>query len=192
MVRFHVTFSLTTLFHGPLLSLLLLSFLDISSGKSSVLSSVHQKQSNEGVHEFSSLTKFSFPHYVSNEFRRNFHHSSVGGSRHTRNSKDRNFNGDGAGKVGNVGGSAKNVSRASKESGESEVIRVKDEFYWDNEFTHYNVGVLLVSGTGSSFDLEKCSPAVDMAIDTVNDIYLRPHKIMLHKVPGRLVSFLDF
>ncbi|ODM94989.1 Atrial natriuretic peptide receptor 1 [Orchesella cincta] len=51
-----------------------------------------------------------------------------------------------------------------------------------SEFTHYNVGVLLVSGTGSSFDLEKCSPAVDMALDIVNQAYLRPHKIFLQKI----------
>jgi hypothetical protein len=60
---------------------------------------------------------------------------------------------------------------------------VHDPF--ETGFTHYNVGVLLVSGTGSSFDSEKCSPAVDMALDIVNEVYLRPHKIKLHKVTRR-------
>lgn len=64
--------------------------------------------------------------------------------------------------------------------------------YDTTEFTHYNVGVLLVSGTGSSFDLEKCSPAVDMALDIVNQVYLRPHKIFLHKIQKRLVDISCF
>jgi len=58
------------------------------------------------------------------------------------------------------------------------------------EFTHYNVGVLLVSGTGSSFDLEKCSPAVDMALDYVNEVYLKHHRVVIHKVQNRFV--MDF
>lgn len=61
--------------------------------------------------------------------------------------------------------------------------------YDTSHFTHFNVGVLLVSGTGSSFDLEKCSPAVDMALELVNQIYLRPHKIFLHKIQKRLATF---
>lgn len=66
--------------------------------------------------------------------------------------------------------------------GESDLVWVGE---WEQGFTHYNVGVLLVSGTGSSFDLEKCAPAVDMALETVNEVYLRPHKIRLNKVQNR-------
>jgi len=52
---------------------------------------------------------------------------------------------------------------------------------------HFNVGVLLVSGTGSGFDLEKTSPAVDLALDYVNQVYLRPHRIVLDKVQSRYI-----
>jgi hypothetical protein len=58
-------------------------------------------------------------------------------------------------------------------------------FFDEFGMRHFNVGVLLVSGTGSGFDLEKTSPAVDLAIEHVNQIYLRQHNIVLDKVQSR-------
>jgi len=58
-------------------------------------------------------------------------------------------------------------------------------FLLHNEYVRYNVGVLLVSNTGASFDLEKCAPAVDLALDYVNEVYMSPHGIVLDKVQSR-------
>jgi hypothetical protein len=65
-------------------------------------------------------------------------------------------------------------------------------FYDEFGFRHYNVGVLLVSGTGMSFDTEKISPAVDMALDIINNVYLKPHKIVLDKVQKRYATSTSF
>uniref|UniRef100_A0A1A9VKN1 Receptor ligand binding region domain-containing protein n=1 Tax=Glossina austeni TaxID=7395 RepID=A0A1A9VKN1_GLOAU len=49
----------------------------------------------------------------------------------------------------------------------------------------YNVGVLMASHLDSPFDLERCGPAVDLALDVINDEFLRPHNITLRKVQAR-------
>lgn len=48
----------------------------------------------------------------------------------------------------------------------------------------YNVGVLMASHLNSPFDLERCGPAVDLALAEVND-FLNVHNVQLHKVQGR-------
>lgn len=50
---------------------------------------------------------------------------------------------------------------------------------------YYNVGVLMVSHLNSPFDLERCGPAVDMALEEINEKFLVQHKIALRKVQGR-------
>ncbi|XP_069678523.1 atrial natriuretic peptide receptor 1 isoform X2 [Periplaneta americana] len=45
----------------------------------------------------------------------------------------------------------------------------------------YNVGVLMASSLDSPFDLERAGPAVDMALDLVNQDFLSQHNIKLHK-----------
>lgn len=73
---------------------------------------------------------------------------------------------------------------------------------------YLNVGVLMASnlGTGlfvfnsveieferyfppinvdSPFDLERCGPAVDLALEEVNEVFLKSHRIELKKVQGR-------
>ncbi|XP_068144161.1 atrial natriuretic peptide receptor 1 [Drosophila tropicalis] len=45
----------------------------------------------------------------------------------------------------------------------------------------YNVGVLMASHLDSPFDLERCGPAVDLALDQINKVFLRPHNITLVK-----------
>lgn len=51
--------------------------------------------------------------------------------------------------------------------------------------THYNVGVLMASRLDSPFDLERCGPAVDLALAEVNDHFLSGHGIQLRKVQER-------
>ncbi|CAF4914638.1 unnamed protein product [Pieris macdunnoughi] len=48
--------------------------------------------------------------------------------------------------------------------------------------TVYKVGVLMASRLDSPFDLERCGPAVDIALDTVNEKFLAHHNIELQKV----------
>ena len=67
-------------------------------------------------------------------------------------------------------------------------VLYRNEDFDNTGFAHYNVGVLLVSGTGYGFDLEKCSPAIDMALDYVNQVFLRPHRIHLDKVQRRYIN----
>lgn len=54
-----------------------------------------------------------------------------------------------------------------------------------DEFRYYNVGVLMASRLDSPFDLERCGPAVDLALEDVNDKFLRQHRIQLRKVQAR-------
>ncbi|KAJ9597976.1 hypothetical protein L9F63_011177, partial [Diploptera punctata] len=49
----------------------------------------------------------------------------------------------------------------------------------------YNVGVLMASRLDSPFDLERAGPAVDMALELVNDKFLRQFNVSLHKVQAR-------
>lgn len=51
----------------------------------------------------------------------------------------------------------------------------------------YKVGVLMASRLDSPFDLERCGPAVDLALDKVNEKFLAHHGIELQKVQGRYV-----
>lgn len=49
----------------------------------------------------------------------------------------------------------------------------------------YNVGVLMASSLDSPFDLERAGPAVDMALELVNQEFLSQHNIRLHKQQAR-------
>lgn len=53
------------------------------------------------------------------------------------------------------------------------------------EWTELNVGVLMASHLDSPFDLERCGPAVDLALERVNTEFLQEHRIRLRKVQGR-------
>lgn len=53
------------------------------------------------------------------------------------------------------------------------------------EWTELNVGVLMASHLDSPFDLERCGPAVDLALERVNKEFLREHRVRLRKVQGR-------
>lgn len=55
----------------------------------------------------------------------------------------------------------------------------------NNNFTEYNVGVLMASHLDSPFDLERCGPAVDMALEEINERFLASHKVRLQKHQGR-------
>lgn len=50
---------------------------------------------------------------------------------------------------------------------------------------YLNVGVLMASQLDSPFDLERCGPAVDLALEEVNEVFLKHHQIQLRKVQGR-------
>ncbi|XP_050550728.1 atrial natriuretic peptide receptor 1 [Spodoptera frugiperda] len=52
----------------------------------------------------------------------------------------------------------------------------------------YKVGVLMASRLDSPFDLERCGPAVDLALDKVNEKFLAHHGIELQKVQGSYPS----
>lgn len=56
----------------------------------------------------------------------------------------------------------------------------------------YKVGVLMASRLDSPFDLERCGPAVDLALDKVNEKFLSHHGIELQKVQGRWVICIVF
>lgn len=54
-----------------------------------------------------------------------------------------------------------------------------------SERTVYKIGVLMASRLDSPFDLERCGPAVDLALDKVNEKFLAHHNVELQKVQGR-------
>lgn len=56
---------------------------------------------------------------------------------------------------------------------------------YSDEFVYYNVGVLMTTKLNSPFDLERCGPAVDLALQTVNQDMLRMHRVQLRKVQAR-------
>lgn len=55
----------------------------------------------------------------------------------------------------------------------------------EQSYKYYNVGVLMASHLDSPFDLERCGPAVDMALEEVNEKFLAQHRIKLKKVQAR-------
>lgn len=63
---------------------------------------------------------------------------------------------------------------------ESNSLKVENE-----RFRYYNIGVLMASRLDSPFDLERCGPAVDLALEEVNDKFLMQHGIQLRKVQAR-------
>lgn len=56
---------------------------------------------------------------------------------------------------------------------------------YSDQMRFYNVGVLMASHLDSPFDLERCGPAVDLALEEVNEHFLKQHNIRLQKVQGR-------
>ncbi|XP_070154307.1 atrial natriuretic peptide receptor 1 isoform X5 [Polyergus mexicanus] len=58
---------------------------------------------------------------------------------------------------------------------------------YGNSLRVYNVGVLMASHLDSPFDLERCGPAVDLALAEVND-FLSVHNVQLRKVQGSYPS----
>lgn len=54
-----------------------------------------------------------------------------------------------------------------------------------DDFRYYNIGVLMASRLDSPFDLERCGPAVDLALEEVNDKFLAKYGIQLNKVQAR-------
>lgn len=61
---------------------------------------------------------------------------------------------------------------------------LKDQFYEDG-FRIFNVGVLMASKLDTPFDIEKCGPAVDMALEEINRKFLAHHKVRLVAVRDR-------
>ncbi|XP_055547938.1 atrial natriuretic peptide receptor 1 isoform X1 [Wyeomyia smithii] len=62
----------------------------------------------------------------------------------------------------------------------------KDE--GDGNYTTFNVGVLMASHLDSPFDLERCGPAVDLALEKINEFLLKSHNIKLTKVQASYAS----
>ncbi|KAJ3648142.1 hypothetical protein Zmor_019965 [Zophobas morio] len=54
-----------------------------------------------------------------------------------------------------------------------------------DQYRYYNIGVLMASHLDSPFDLERCGPAIDMALEQINDRFLAHHGIRLKKVQER-------
>ncbi|XP_054277953.1 atrial natriuretic peptide receptor 1-like [Macrosteles quadrilineatus] len=52
----------------------------------------------------------------------------------------------------------------------------------------YNVSVLMASRLDSPFDLERCGPAIDLALEEINDKFLSHHNIKLQKVQESYLS----
>lgn len=61
-----------------------------------------------------------------------------------------------------------------------------------DKFRYYNIGVLMASRLDSPFDLERCGPAVDLALEEVNDKFLMQHGIQLRKVQARYEQLFSF
>nr|XP_022900873.1 atrial natriuretic peptide receptor 1-like [Onthophagus taurus] len=57
-----------------------------------------------------------------------------------------------------------------------------------DQYRYYNVGVLMASHLDSPFDLERCGPAVDLALEEINDRFLAHHRIKLRKVQASYPS----
>lgn len=55
----------------------------------------------------------------------------------------------------------------------------------NDNFRYYNIGVLIASQLNSPFDLERCGPAIDMALEEINEKFLRHHQVILKKVQER-------
>lgn len=77
-----------------------------------------------------------------------------------------------------------NNKRSSSITSTASTISVMDHNSTD-DFQTYNVGVLMASHLDSPFDLERCGPAVDLALERVNEEFLKSHRIRLKKVQGR-------
>ncbi|XP_071439593.1 atrial natriuretic peptide receptor 1 isoform X2 [Hetaerina americana] len=56
------------------------------------------------------------------------------------------------------------------------------------EIKEYSVGVLMASRLDSPFDLERCGPAIDLALEEVNEHFLSAHGIRLKKVQASYPS----
>lgn len=80
-----------------------------------------------------------------------------------------------------------NPSRDNNTSETESVARIQrsNPDLENNNFTEYNVGVLMASHLDSPFDLERCGPAVDMALEEINERFLASHKVRLQKHQGR-------
>uniref|UniRef100_A0A182P368 Guanylate cyclase n=1 Tax=Anopheles epiroticus TaxID=199890 RepID=A0A182P368_9DIPT len=52
----------------------------------------------------------------------------------------------------------------------------------DTNYTVYHVGVLMASHLDSPFDLERCGPAIDLALELVNQSLMKMHNVRLSKV----------
>lgn len=60
-------------------------------------------------------------------------------------------------------------------------------------YRYFNVGVLMASKLDSPFDLERCGPAVDLALSEINLKFLKQHRIRLTKVQGRyVINFIPY
>lgn len=53
------------------------------------------------------------------------------------------------------------------------------------DMSYYNVGVLMASRLDSPFDLERCGPAIDLALEEINEKFLSHHDVRLQKVQER-------
>nr|XP_029730687.1 atrial natriuretic peptide receptor 1-like isoform X2 [Aedes albopictus] len=81
-----------------------------------------------------------------------------------------------------------NGSRVAKRSADwINRIEVQEEDISTN-YTPFNVGVLMASHLDSPFDLERCGPAVDLALDFINDFLGKTHNIKLKKVQASYAS----
>nr|NP_611532.2 uncharacterized protein Dmel_CG3216, isoform D [Drosophila melanogaster]AAF46649.2 uncharacterized protein Dmel_CG3216, isoform D [Drosophila melanogaster] len=76
----------------------------------------------------------------------------------------------------------------SRESKSTQLSRYTEVGEMGSTMRVYNVGVLMASHLDSPFDLERCGPAVDLALDEINKVFLKPHNITLLKKKGSYPS----
>lgn len=62
---------------------------------------------------------------------------------------------------------------------------------YGNSLRVYNVGVLMASHLDSPFDLERCGPAVDLALAEVND-FLSVHNVQLKEINALVRNVTSF
>uniref|UniRef100_A0A8W7PBS2 Receptor ligand binding region domain-containing protein n=1 Tax=Anopheles coluzzii TaxID=1518534 RepID=A0A8W7PBS2_ANOCL len=106
-----------------------------------------------------------------------------------RDGDDYNLEEDGESTGGGVAGSAGSGNGSSLAGGHIDRVHKRSlsnleiqPIIDDTNYTVYHVGVLMASHLDSPFDLERCGPAIDLALELVNQSLMKVHNVRLSKV----------
>ncbi|XP_061514003.1 receptor-type guanylate cyclase gcy-28 isoform X2 [Anopheles gambiae] len=106
-----------------------------------------------------------------------------------RDGDDYNLEEDGESTGGSAAGSAGSANGSSLAGGHIDRVHKRSlsnleiqPIIDDTNYTVYHVGVLMASHLDSPFDLERCGPAIDLALELVNQSLMKVHNVRLSKV----------